>query len=183
MRYSLIFLFLLCSQVPYAQEQLFERRLLQANIIFACLGFGLGVIFLWHGVRLGLLDSILGSIFLFAFFPMNIILSIRSYGIICQIILLLSTLLFPILTAYDFINATYINPDPQSALVLLLGPAYSILMIPFWLVALYLSSQRTIPILKLWYSSSGEPLDDQWLRAENETTEAKTSAKSDGGND
>ena len=133
-----------------------------------------------HGVKLGFFESILWSSFLFAFFPMNVILSIRSYGIVCQIILLLSTLLFPILTAYDFINATYINPDPQSALVLLLGPAYSILMIPFWLVALCLSRQRTVSILKLWYGNSVAPLEDQWLRPDNESMESKTDVKSNG---
>jgi hypothetical protein len=156
---------------------IFERRLAQANAIFACLGLGLGVFFLMHGVRLGFLESFMLSVFLCAFFPMNAILSVSSYGIVCQTIFLLSTLLFPVLVAYDFINATYINPDPQSGLVLLLGPGYSILMVPFWLVALWLSSRRencAILLPKSWYSCPETPLDDQWIRTDNITSRPTT---------
>ena len=163
-----------------ATTQSLERRLACANIIFASLGLGLVAFFLGHGVGLGFFDILRNIVWLFAFFPINILFSIYRRGIICQVILLLSTLLFPILATYDFINAYYINPDPQSGLVFLIGIAYSILMIPFWFVALCLSSQRTVPILKLWYGSSVEPMEDQWLRPDNESMEPKTDVKSNG---
>jgi hypothetical protein len=114
-------------------KQSVERLLMGLNICFALLGLGVGMSFCrFH----------LGSVQFFAFFPINIIVSIYRYGIICQTVLLLSTLLFPALVAYDFINAFYINPDPQSGLVLFIGYAYSVLMIPFWFLSVYLSRPR-----------------------------------------
>jgi len=155
-------------------KQSFERRLVQANVVFACLGLGLGAFFVGHGTGLGFFEILLWTVFIFAFFSINIVFSICRYGVVCQIILLLSTLLFPVFFTYEFINAFYINLDPQSGLVFLLGPGYSILMIPFWLVTLCLSSYRencVILLPKSWYSGSEVLLDDKWQRIESKNTE------------
>jgi len=146
------------------------------------LGIGLGAFCAGDGTGHGFFESLLWSVFLFAFFPINIVFSICRHGIVCQIILLLSTLLFPVFFTYEFINAFYINPDPQSGLVFLLGPFYSILMIPFWLVTLCLSSYRencAILLPKSWHSGS-EVLDDKWQRFESKNTEQKIDVASDG---
>jgi len=58
------------------------------------------------------------------------------------------------LFAYDFINAFFINLDAQSGLVMLFGPFYSVVMIPFWLLALLLSKRRYVAMEETEQSGS-----------------------------
>ncbi len=112
----------------------FENALRAINISLSALLFMLGM---------GLADSINFFVALcFAFFLVNAALAFFKHGVSYQVILFISTILFPLCFAWDFINAMYFNPDPQSGLVFLLGLGYSVLMFPVWLYILIFSPNR-----------------------------------------
>ncbi len=108
-----------------------------ANEILMQLNVGLGVLGLMGGAVA--CEFQLVFVLFFGFYLINLVIAVMSRGIVCQSILLCSSLAFPFLFLPDYINAFYINPDAQSGLVFLLGPAYSILMIPFWIAAILCS--------------------------------------------